>query len=80
MLGEHVAGERRRDLLLAIERHVHGEVHRHHPRDLAHVVVDRVAFSNAPRRQRMADVMHVVQRHHRLAARPDPAPPSSGRR
>ena len=27
--------------------------------------MDRIAFGDAPRRKRMADVMHVVQRHHR---------------
>ena len=41
---------------------------RHHPRDLTHIVVDRIALGDAPRRQRMADVMDVVQRHHRLQA------------
>ncbi len=66
MLGEDIAGERGRDLLLAIERHVDREMHTHHPRDLAHVVVDRVPFGDAPRGERVADVLRVVQRHHRF--------------
>ena len=42
MLDQDLAGEGGRDLLLTVERHVHGEMDRHHPRNLAHVVVDRL--------------------------------------
>jgi hypothetical protein len=43
-------------------------MHGHHPRDFAHIVVDWIAFGHTPRRERMANVMDVVQRHHRLQA------------
>ena len=66
MLSEDVAGERGSDLLLTIERHVDREMHAHHPRDLAHIVVDRVPLGHAPRGERVADVLCVVERHHRF--------------
>ena len=66
MLGEHVAGEGGGDLLIAIERHVDREMHRHHPRDLAHIVVDRVPFGDAPRGARVTDVPGIVERHDRF--------------
>ena len=66
MLGEDIAGEGRGDLLIAIERHVDREMHRHHPRDLAHVVMDRIALGDAPRGTRVADVPGIVERHDRL--------------
>jgi hypothetical protein len=69
VFGEQVSGEHRRDLLLAIERHVHRKVDPDHPRDRAHVIVDRVAFRDAPGGARVADAGGIVQRHHRLESR-----------
>ena len=69
MFGEEIAGEHRRDRLIAIQRDVDGEVDAGHPRDLAHVVVDRIALGDAPRRVGMSDTASVVQREHGFEAR-----------
>ena len=69
MLGEQLSGKDGGDLLRAVQRHVHGEVDAGHSRNLAHVVVDRIPFGDAPRRHRMTDAHGVVQREHGLQAR-----------
>ena len=69
VLGQQLAGEHRRDLLLTIECHVDREVDADHSRDLTHVVVDRVALGDAPGGARMTDALRVVQRHHGLETR-----------
>ncbi len=64
MFHGQIAGKHGRDLLRAIQRDVHGEVDAGHPRNLADIVVDRIAFGDAPRRVRVADPAGVVQDEH----------------
>ena len=52
---EQIAGEHRSNPLLAVQCHVDREVDAGHPRDFTHVVVNRIAFGDAPGGVRMAD-------------------------
>jgi hypothetical protein len=60
MFGEQLTRKDRRDVVIAIERDIDREGDAGRPRDLADVLLDRVAVNHAPRRVWAADAFCIV--------------------
>ena len=69
VLFEEIAREDRCNPLPPIQRHVDRKVHAGHPRNLTHIVMNGIAFGDAPRGVRVADALRIVEHEHGREAR-----------